>query len=1508
MAEKRKHISRIMTIMLAALCLCLPVLNPRPVYAKTATTLTVYDTLMNIGDSIDLRDIVEVTSGYDGTLQFSITQMTYTDAASIVGNRLYVYKSGKITISITAPETTKYSSATEVLYINVMGKALNFSPSNQTVKLSSGTVDLKSFCSMPSDYSGTLSFASSDKTVATVKGSTATLLSAGTTKITVTAPATEVYAAAKKTFDLTVTAQTLSITVKTISVAADAGTLNLNNYVSVSAGDYPGTLSYTITSGGSMASVSGSTLNISGAGTVQMKVTAPAAGGYSAAEKSFTVTITPVTALTSFKTSTVTMGSTVNLDSLLTKNSRYTGAVTYSVVSGPGKISGNILTPTGAGTIKVSAKAAATSIFSASEVTTTITSSRRPTSISATSATKYRDDAAIKLSSLISVTAGYDGTLQTSVSGSSISISGDTISYTGIGTSTVTVTAPQTAACDAAQTTFTVTVRRHGTSITTSDITRYRDDAPVSVSSLLNISPGYNGTIQTSVSGSSISISGDTIRYTGIGTSTVTVTAPQTGSYEAAQASFKVTVRRHDTTITASDITKNRDDASVTIDSLISVTSGYNGTINATAEGGSVSIVAGRLQYNSTGTTVIHVTAPETDSYAGAATSFKVTVVMRPSTLTTRDIVLTRSSATATISDYYTASGSPLSPTYRITEGADVISISNGNVRATKVGTAKILITLPESAGFSETSAVLTVTVKGEKTQITNKGDVRTEYGASAIRLTDRVSVSAGYDGELSVTVDGDAVSYRNGVLTPALAGDATVIVKAPSTVWYEGAETSFHVYVAGKSPELKTRQNSISVDYGKDTFLISDLYQTAGGYDGTVTASVTSGKDVIEIKNGKVTLTGAGTATLTLTAGATKGYLSEESAVTFSVRPISPELNAKPAIAICGGASVDLSELVSFAADSKQKPSFSLSDGKELASIAGSRLTVDKLGKISVRVSLPAAGPYDTESAVIDVTVVEIACDNAEAKTENYYNAPIEASIRITGDNFRENDYPEQILTAKGGTPTAGKWTKIGEISVLPLIFEEDGSYTFHSPGQKDDILSFTIDQKAPAVSVKWSKEPANKQYYNDSVTATIRILDENPLPGKPEIFAERDGKKLMIPDVSEWKEDNDGLYATVTFKNEGEYRISMKAEDKAGNESKEYTSGTFIIDLTPPDLSVTGIEDGCIYKESLTVQISCADDNLGEGKAAVTASGVRHEEHKISCTELQPGITECKIGAGSRDQDDAYTLTITCTDLAGNPATKTIRYGINCFGSDFTWENPANYLGDGEKIEISERNVSPVRSSIVTVGCNGTIRQLEEGADYKKTETRDEGLYLYRYEISADILEEDGYYEILINTEDEAENRQSNTSKDCPVRFAVDRTDPECVITGLEDGRTYNANQVPYQVIVSDNLSVERLAVYINEEEIGNYSAEDIERTNGKIQLTIAEMNGYQTVRAEVWDASGRNGETVVRVLVATNPFIRFWNNKALVVGVLAGTILVLGGIVFLLIRRTSKRRQAA
>ena len=48
-------------------------------------------------------------------------------------------------------------------------------------------------------------------------------------------------------------------------------------------------------------------------------------------------------------------------------------------------------------------------------------------------------------------------------------------------------------------------------------------------------------------------------------------------------------------------------------------------------------------------------------------------------------------------------------------------------------------------------------------------------------------------------------------------------------------------------------------------------------------------------------------------------------------------------------------------------------------------------------------------------------------------------------------------------------------------------------------------------------------------------------------------------------------------------------------------------------------------------------------------------------------------------------------------------------------------------------------------------------------------------------------------------------------------------------------------------------------------------------------------------------------MRVLVATNPFIRFWNNKALVAGVLAGTILVLGGIVFLIIKRTSKRRQA-
>lgn len=1407
---------RILLIMLALISVMTGLL-PHTAYAKTTTTITVTDMAgVKVGESIATRDIVKVTSGYDGTLQYDLPS-----GVTVSDGRFRFASAGVMTITVTAPETANFTSASKTFSITIMGKSLGMTTTDQSVSLGTGTLNLMNCISVPSDYTGEVIFTSTKRSVVTVSGTTATLVGEGTAKINVEAKAAGAYNGAKGSLSITVTSSTPQISVSSFSVSADAGSINLNDYVSV--GSYPGTLSYSITSGGSYASVSGSMLTITGAGSVNITVTAPAAGGYSAASKNFTVTINPVTALTGFRPGSVQIGSTLDLSSMITTNSKFTGSITYSVISGPATVKGSILMPSASGDVKVSARTGATTIFGASDLTTTVTVTRRATNLTGSSVTKYRDDAALSLSSLYSISSGYDGTLS------------------------------------------------------------------------------------TSVSGSSISLSGNTIRITGIGTSTITLTAPQTERFEQAQATITVTVKRHETSLSASNLTKYKDDAAIALTDAVTVTGGYNGTLSANVEGSSVSVSGGMIRYNSMGTSTIHVTAPQTETYEGASADFTVTVLMRDTTLTTRDITLNGGTPSALLSSYYTLTGNPASPSFQITEGADVISITGQNVRAVKVGSARITVSVPENSGYSAASAVINVTVTGQSTTLTNKGEIKTEYGNAPIRLTDHVSVTSGYDGELQVRIDGNAVTYQNGSLTPVLAGSATVHVTAPATAWYGQAETSFTVSVQGKSPALSLKSSSVSADYGSDPFTISELFSTSSSYDGEVTAEVTGGRGIVTIRQGKIELTSAGSAEVTFTAKATQGYLSEQKTLTVTVRPISPKLKSTPAIALCRSEAVDLADFITYAEDSAQRPAFEITEGEEIASLKGSELSVEKLGKVRVSVTLPAAGQYAAENTVIEVTTVEVSFDNTKPADKGFYNGKRTAKIRVMGEDFDQEDYPEKILSSEGGKPETGKWEKDGETSVLTVSFPEDGTYTFHSTDEeKTPFERFVIDTRKPVVSISAEKDPENKTFYKDRTVITIRVTDANPKETKPEITGTADDRSVKAPEVK-WEESEDGITAKITFETEGTYQIRMKAEDRAGNESEEVSFDEFTLDLTAPEVLIDGLEDGKIYRESLSPVITYTDAHLGDAPVRATISGTRHAEEVLGSTaevSEDGGKILLSVKAGEQEADDVYTMKIVCTDLAGNSTEKTVRYGINCFGSDYTFDTPLEYLTGTESISVTEQNVSALTESSITLGCNGSTRTLTKDKDYTVEEMTENGMHLYRYTIRAEAMTKDGYYDVLLRSKDEAGNSQTNESKGCPVRFTVDRTAPDCIITNLADGGVYNEQEHVFTLRMSDNIALGRLTVYADDKEIARISGEEIEENGGKTEIHIGQSNSNQVIRIELTDAAGNTaGIEPMSVLVATNPFVRFFRNTPLLV--ITGFSITAIGVVSVFIWRKIRRK---
>jgi hypothetical protein len=145
-------------------------------------------------------------------------------------------------------------------------------------------------------------------------------------------------------------------------------------------GDAPFTVSATSNSSGAItysmvsgpATVSGSTVTLTGAGTVVLQASQAAAGNYAAGTQNATFTVATEAQTITFTapTSPVTYGvPPITLSATSTSGL----AVVFSVVSGPGTVSGSTLTITGVGTIVVAANQVGnTSYTAATQVTQSI--------------------------------------------------------------------------------------------------------------------------------------------------------------------------------------------------------------------------------------------------------------------------------------------------------------------------------------------------------------------------------------------------------------------------------------------------------------------------------------------------------------------------------------------------------------------------------------------------------------------------------------------------------------------------------------------------------------------------------------------------------------------------------------------------------------------------------------------------------------------------------------------------------------------------------------------------------------------------------------------------------------------------------------------------------------------------------------------------------------------------------------------------------------------------------
>jgi hypothetical protein len=542
---------------------------------------------------------------------------------------------------------------------------------------------------------------------ATVSGNTLTLTGAGTVNLTATQAGNSTYAPYSGSETITVTAPSQS----TQTISNFPATLNLTTtqspYTLPATSSAGLTVAYTVASG--PATVKGNTLTLTGPGTVVVDAFQAGNSSYIAYSAIETITVT--------SPGTQTLSGFPLTLSLTTTQSPYTLpatttaglTVTYTVVSGPGTVSGNTLTLTGAGTVVLNAKQAGNSSYAAYAGTETI---------SVTEATQTLTG----FGSALSLSMGqspYTLPAQTSaglavtykVSSGPATVSGDTLTLTGSGS--VVVAASQAgnsvyAPFSASETITVAPLTAQTVSGFPSTLSLVTTASPYALPS--TTSAGL--TITYAVVSGPGSVSGHTLTLTGAGTVVVTASQAGNSTYAAYSGEEAITVTAATQSITgfpsAMSLTMGQTPYTLPATTSAGLTPTY------TVSSGPATVSGHTLSLTGAGTVVVAAKQAGTAMYAAYSGTETITVSNLtaqtvsnfPSTLT-ETLGVTPVSLTAD-----TSAGQAI--TYTVASGP--ATISGDTVTFTGSGTVVIDASAAGNSSYAAYTGVETITVSAGAT------------------------------------------------------------------------------------------------------------------------------------------------------------------------------------------------------------------------------------------------------------------------------------------------------------------------------------------------------------------------------------------------------------------------------------------------------------------------------------------------------------------------------------------------------------------------------------------------------------------------------------------------------------------------------------------------------------------------------------------------------------------------------------------------------------------------
>lgn len=510
----------------------------------------------------------------------------------------------------------------------------------------------------------------------------------------------------------------------------------------------------------------------------------------------------------------------------------------------------------------------------------------------------------------------------------------------------------------------------------------------------------------------------------------------------------------------------------------------------------------------------------------------------------------------------------------------------------------------------------------------------------------------------------------------------------------------------------------------------------------------------------------------------------------------------------------------------------------------------------------------------------------------------------QITADEDGNYYSSSAILKFDGKTKISLSQWGVGKTQ-LNLTETTIISSVYKAANQAETVKAddFTIDKTRPVITVTYDNNNAvNGNYYAAVRTATIQIEEHNFSENRVRITgtATDNGAGISFPQSGGFTGNGDVHTATITCGTDGLYNFNVEYTDMAGNIAETYTGEEYYVDLTEPEIEIVGVEDYSANNGDVIPQIVMSDTNFDTNGVNIELVGANQGSVAPEGSYTNQGNGETFTFQNfpkEQSYDDIYTINATLTDMAGNESNATVTFSVNRFGSVYVFDQTlkdieGTYIQNEIDVKLKEVNVDSLEHDKikVVVDTNGTPRTLEEGIDYQVQESGGNGQwYQYDYTINKSLFAGDGRYIVTLYSEDIAGNVNENIdeSKEAEISFGVDKTAPVVIPIDVESNAQYPVDTKAANVTVNDNLVLDSVEIYIGDKKC-DYTVD-----GENYQFNIPNNTKKQDVTIMAVDAAGNKTNYVLNgILVTTNTFIRWYNNKPLFVGSIAGAAVVTGG----------------